>query len=243
MVSNRCSSSPSLAAVVLCPLPLPGRQGQGLAPAHPGQLRQGPVQAGRRQQRGRVAPVAPAQAARRPRRHPRLGRRRGQGRQPVRRHRRRGQGLQGDARRQGRRSSTPATTARSSAWPWRRTARSTPAPGPAARSSASIRDGKAKVVYDSRREPTSGRWPSTPRARRSTPAPGRKGRIYRITPGRQGQRLLHDQAGPHPVPGARAPTARSTPAPTRAAWSTASTARARASCSTRRRRPRCAACW
>ena len=115
----------------------------------------------------------------------------------------------------------------------RRTARSTPAPGRAAGSSASPPTATPASSATARRT-TSGRWPSTPRAKPSTPAPGRKGRIYQVTPEGKAERLLHDEAGARPVPGAATPTATSTPAPTRTAWSTASTPRARASSSTRR---------
>ena len=91
----------------------------------------------------------------------------------------------------------------------------------AARSSASPPTAKARSSPTSS-TPTSGAWPTIPRRRARLRRHRAEGPDLPDDAGRQGERLLRDQAGPHPVPGSRQATA-STPAPTRAASSTAST--------------------
>ena len=122
-----------------------------------------------------------AQAAGRHRRHARLGRGRGQGRQPLRRHRRRGQDLQGHARRQGHGRLRQRRRARSSAWP--------PAPdgsiyagtGPSGLIVRIAPDGNARVIYDS---PETYVWSLALDAKGETiyAGTGPKGRIYQLTP-------------------------------------------------------------
>ena len=177
--SIRRSSSPPCAP--LSRVRLPGRQGQGLAPAHAGQLRQGPVQAGGRQQRRRVCAGAAVQAAGRPRRHARLGRR-GGSRTAIcspppatkaRSTRSRPTAKSRRVRRRGEPGHLPGPRRRR-----RRLRRHRPErPDPPHRCGRQGQGGlpdrrRVRLVAGRRRED----------GRRSTPAPGRKGRIYKITP-------------------------------------------------------------
>ena len=156
------------------------RQGQGLAPAHAAELRQGPVQPRRRQQRRRARAVAPAQAA---------------GNLDATHVWDVVEDRQGDlfaaTGDEGKLFKVDGAIPASSVLHQpgqpgplpgrgRPTARSTPAPGRAARSCASRPEGKAQVVADEldclRLEPGL----STPQAKTLYAGTGPKGRIYKI---------------------------------------------------------------
>ena len=194
------------------------------------------AQAGRRQQRGRAAAVAPARSrwpASTPRTSGTWSRTRTATSSWPPATRARSSRSRPTARSA---SLTPSRTARSCAWPWRPTASVYAGTGPSGQIVRIGPDGKAKVFCETG---DSYVWALAvdPQAQTLYAGTGPKGRIYQIDADGKASVLLHDQAGTHPVPGLRPRTARSTPAPTRAAWSIASTPRARASCFTRPPRP------
>ena len=206
---------------------LPGRQGQGLAPAHARRTTTRPsFKQAVVSSEGVLRLARQLQAAGRPRRHPRLGRGRGQGRQPVRGHRRRGQGVTRSRPTARRRWSTPARRARCSAW--RRAGdgavyAGTGPNGEILRIDAA-RQGEGRLRHRRAVRLVAGRGRQDGDALRRHRA---EGPHLPDHPRGQGERLLHRRSRNTSSAWRPAPTARSTPAPTRAAWSTASTPRAR----------------
>ena len=191
--------------------PRPPRSRSGTTPRRPATTRP----SSRRPSSAAKAPaaVAAAQAARRARRHPRLGRRRGRRRQPVRGHRRRRQDLQGHARRQGVASCYTSEDSQVLCLARRPTASVYAGTGPSGQIVRIDADGKPRSSPTSSAT-TSGRWRSIRKGKTLYAGTGPKGRIYRVTPDGKAS-VFYQTKQEHILCLGSGRTERSTPAPTR----------------------------